>query len=193
MDKIVVVDYGAGNLFSVANALEALAVPFIVSRDEETVKKSRRLLLPGVGHFGQMMAALDETGLRNSLLRACHSGTPLLGICLGMHALFEGSEEAPGVAGLGLLRGVVRRLPPGSRVPQMGWNLVRFLDGHQDWFTFANSFVAPDGEATWATSEFGETFPSAVRKGNLTATQFHPEKSGAAGLDLLRRWCSDAC
>lgn len=189
---IAVVDYGAGNLFSVANALQAIGAEFRFASEPTALRGADKILLPGVGHFGQMMGALDERDLREALLGAVKEGTPILGICLGMQALYEWSEEAPGVAGLGLIAGTVRALPSGCRVPHMGWNTVRFASGEDVWCYFANSFAAPVSGATWGTTEYGGAFSSAVRKGNLSGFQFHPEKSGAKGLELIARWCRDA-
>lgn len=188
---IVLVDYGAGNIFSVTNALREICAEFAVSNDPAKVEQAERVLLPGVGHFAQMMGELDRLRFRDPLIEFAQSGRPLLGICLGMQALFESSEEAPRVRGLGLLEGHVKRFPNNARVPHMGWNDARFSEG-RDWFYFANSFYVPSGEATWAETEYGLTFASAVKQGNVVGFQFHPEKSGRAGLRLLRNWCFDA-
>lgn len=190
--KVTVLDYGAGNLFSVANALTAVGADFELTGEPDALAHAERILLPGVGHFAAMMWALDSKHLREPLTEATRSGTPLLGICLGMQALFDTSEEAPGVPGLGLIPGSVVRLPETCRIPHMGWNIARFVDGESDWYTFANSFVVEDTPFTWATTEYGVRFSSAVKKDNLSGFQFHPEKSGRAGLALLEKWCNDA-
>jgi imidazole glycerol phosphate synthase glutamine amidotransferase subunit len=124
---IAIYDYGAGNLRSVANTLEAIGASYRIVRDQEGLRRASKIILPGVGHYGQLLRALDAAGVRQTLLEAMRSGIPYLGICLGLQALFEGSEEAPEVRGLGLLAGRVARFPAGVRVPQMGWNRVRRL------------------------------------------------------------------
>lgn len=186
---IGMIDYGAGNLFSVANAFRVVGAEYRLVRSGDELAGCSKVVLPGVGHFGQMFEALESRGFLPALREI---DVPLLGICLGMQALFESSLEAPGVAGLGLLNGVVSRLPEGCRVPHMGWNEVAFSDGSRDWFYFANSFVVRRTDAVWGETEYGVPFASAVRKGNVTGFQFHPEKSGAAGLELVRRWCENA-
>ncbi len=183
---IAVIDYGAGNLRSVANALDRIGAPYRLIRSPCELAGATAILLPGVGHFGQMVAALQAAGLTAPLRERLASNTPYLGICLGMQALYEGSEEAPGAAGLALLRGRVRRFPPGEKVPHMGWTAVE-PDGQR--YYFAHSYYVPaEAEGVAATARHGLAVAARVRRGNLEGTQFHPEKSGAAGLDLLRRW-----
>jgi imidazole glycerol phosphate synthase glutamine amidotransferase subunit len=189
---IALIDYGAGNLFSVANGLGAIGATFRFVREPSELRDDDKILLPGVGHFGQMMSSLDKLNLRDALIGAAKDGRHLLGICLGMQAFFEWSEEAPGISGLGLLPGTVRSLPEHCRVPHMGWNSARFADGEANWFYFANSFIVPVTAATWATTDYFGEFSSAVRQGNLWGFQFHPEKSSRAGLELIARWCQDA-
>ncbi len=189
---IAVLDYGASNLFSVKNALTAIGASFRLVGSPAELNIFEKILLPGVGHFGQMMAALERLELRQPLISAANAGTPVLGICLGMQALFDGSDEAPGVNGLGLLPGKIRSLPKTCRVPHMGWNNVLFSEGDEDWFYFANSYALPRTEATWGVTDYSGEFTSAVRTDNIWGFQFHPEKSGAAGLNLLSRWCNFA-
>jgi len=187
---ITVVDYGAGNLFSLTNALEILGFKFeIVDRAFNGVEK---IILPGVGHFASMMQSLETRNLVESIKYSANIGVPFLGICLGMQALFESSEEAPGVIGLSLLEGKVVRLPENSRVPHMGWNEVTFEDGGKNWFYFANSYVVLESRNTWGNADHDGEFVAAVKRENLTGVQFHPEKSGQAGLDLLEKWCRSA-
>ncbi|HVT13228.1 MAG TPA: imidazole glycerol phosphate synthase subunit HisH [Fimbriimonadaceae bacterium] len=185
---IAVVDYGAGNLHSVCNALDVIGRPYRIAQMPLDLDAASAILLPGVGHFGQMMRSLESTGMADRLREEAGKETPLLGICLGMQALFESSEEAPGIAGLGLLPGEIRRFVDVPRVPHMGWNDVEGAGI----FYFANSFYAPVSECTTGVSEYGVRFSAIVRKGNVGGFQFHPEKSSAAGLDLLRKWC-EAC
>lgn len=190
---ITIIDYGAGNLRSVQNTLAGLGAAFEVTRAPEGVAGASKLILPGVGHFGQMLAALDELNLRGAIVERLRAGTPFLGICLGMQALFEGSEEAPEQNGLGLFEGRVARFPAGARVPHMGWNGVvavkpsRLLRGAgaRPHLYFAHSYYCPPGPATAATCEYTLPFAAAVERDNLFGVQFHPEKSGPLGLRIL--------
>lgn len=195
---ISLIDYGAGNLRSVENALEAIGAPHRLVRDAAGVLAAERIILPGVGHFGQMMNALDRLNLRNALLDRIEAGVPFFGVCLGLQALYDSSDEAPGVRGLGVLPGTVRKFATGLRVPHMGWNQLRrrvasrLLAGLEEnpFVYFANSFFAPPDGAS-ATCEYGVEFAAAIEHGNVWAVQFHPEKSGAAGLQIVRNFvCS---
>lgn len=190
---IAILDYGSGNLFSVTNALRVIGAEFRVTKSHRALWDASKILLPGVGHFGQMMSALDQLDVRYLLPEIAVNGKQILGICLGMQVLFESSEEAPGQAGLGILSGAVHRFADTQRVPHMGWNEAAFGDSEPTWFYFANSFYVPVGEVTSAKTTYGETdFSAAVRKENVTGFQFHPEKSGSAGLALLKEWCEIA-
>src|ERR1035438_7655421 len=183
---IAVIDYGAGNLYSVTNALDLFGSEYRLARLPENVAQASAILLPGVGHFGQMMEALGRLGLIETLRDRLVAGTPYMGICLGMHALYESSEEAPGVAGLSLLRGKVLRFPPGEKTPHMGWTEVQ---PNARSYYFAHSYYLPaDAEGSAATAQHGIRFTAIIRRGNLYGTQFHPEKSGTAGLSLLKEW-----
>lgn len=195
---ISVIDYGAGNLRSVENALRAAGAAHQLTHDAAGIARAEKIILPGVGNFGQMMRALGQRGLRAALLDRIAAGVPFLGVCLGLQALFESSEEAPGERGLAIFPGVVRRFA-GLRVPHMGWNtLKRTRDskilegaGHQPFVYFANSFYAPVIEATSAACEYGAAFSAVIERETVFAVQFHPEKSGAAGLRILRNFaCS---
>ena len=194
---IAVLDYGAGNLRSVQNTLEAIGASFEIVRDAAGLRRGAKILLPGVGNFGQMMRALDALGLRAALKDGIASGVPFLGICLGLQALFERSAEAPDVAGLGIFEGTVERLGAGARVPHMGWNTVqlvkpsRLLDSAcEPYVYFANSYAVPVCAATAATCYYGQPFTAVLESGNIFGVQFHPEKSGAAGLHLIRRFAA---
>ncbi|MBL8049347.1 MAG: imidazole glycerol phosphate synthase subunit HisH [Chthonomonas sp.] len=184
---IGILDYGAGNLFSLENAFRHLNLATRRVRLDESWDDLNRMVLPGVGHFGAMMQALGTAGAER--LRAFDR--PLLGICLGMQALFDSSEEAPGQSGLGLLRGDVKAFGCGVRTPHMGWARVQF-GAQEDWFYFANSYAVTQSDAAWGMAEHGHPFVAAVRSGRVTGAQFHPEKSGAAGLEFMRRWATDA-
>ena len=191
-----IVDYGAGNLRSVRNTLEAIGAPYEVVNRPKAVERASKIILPGVGHFGQMMRSLDELGLREPLKRRIADGIPFLGICIGLQCLFERSEESPGSIGLGILPGVVRKFTGDVRVPHMGWNSLelrrpsRLLQGLGDApFTyFAHSYFAPVIPATAAACTYVEPYSAVIEHGNLYAVQFHPEKSGETGLDVMRNF-----
>jgi imidazole glycerol phosphate synthase glutamine amidotransferase subunit len=194
---ISVIDYGAGNLRSVQNALDAIGVPHQLISDPAHLHSADKIILPGVGHFGQMMGELDHLSLRGSILERIHAGVPFFGICLGLQALFERSDEAPKAYGLGILPGVVKRFGAGLRVPHMGWNRLlrrgesRLMTGlDQPYVYFANSFYAISNAAS-ATCSYGVEFAAVIEHENIAAVQFHPEKSGAAGLQIMRNFvCS---
>ena len=203
---ITVIDYGAGNLRSVENALKFLQAPHTITSEPAEVAEAKAILLPGVGHFGQMMRSLDMMGMTPVLREALGRGVPYFGICLGMHALYERSEEAPAFPGLGVLRGTVRRFPEGQegmKVPHMGWNQLkiapssRLFDGIAagPFVYFAHSYYVPaeDAEASEGTGraamcDYGRPFVAAIERKNLWATQFHPEKSGDPGLRILENF-----
>ena len=191
-----VVDYGAGNLQSVCNTLAALGTPYQVTNEPAAVSAARKIILPGVGHFGQMMRSLDQLQLRQPLLEQIRSGTPLLGICVGLQCLFEGSEESPGSSGLAIFPGLVKRFTGAGRIPHMGWNSLdvqrpsRLLAGlpSQPFTYFAHSFYAPVISATAVTCTYAQTYSAILEQDNLFAVQFHPEKSGAVGLRVIRNF-----
>jgi len=191
---IAVVDYGAGNLRSVANALDAAGSPYVFAASPEALETASKIILPGVGHFGQMMRALDALNLRAVLIDRIEAGVPFLGICLGMQALFEGSDEAPEVSGLGIFPGRSVRFPKDVRVPHMGWNQVtrqpssRLMRVFQDdpWFYFAHSFYLPQNDVTAALCEYSLPYSAAIEHENIFGVQFHPEKSADSGQLLLR-------
>jgi glutamine amidotransferase len=186
---IGVIDYGAGNLQSVINALDRLGLPWTVCDRPAQIDEVERIILPGVGHFGAAARAMDETGMREALRCAVRDGKPMLGICLGMQLLLEASEEAPEVSGLGLLPGRSVLLEA-ERVPHMGWNRVRW-SGLVNHYYFAHSFVAvPRKEDLLATTEIeGRDIPAAIGSGRVLGVQFHPEKSGDRGLSVLEEFC----
>ena len=203
---ISVVDYGAGNLRSVENALRYLQVPFATTSQVGEVSRASAIILPGVGHFGHMMRSLERLGLLPVLREAIGKDVPYLGICLGMHALYEGSEEAPTLPGLGVLQGGIRRFPAGLKVPQMGWNQLqvtpgtRLFQGVEDgpFVYFAHAYYLPMDEVETsrdresspvaALADYGSNFVAAVERDNIFGTQFHPEKSGEIGLRILRNF-----
>ena len=190
---ISILDYGAGNLRSVENTLGAIGAKYELVRDADALTRSTKIILPGVGHFGQMMRALDEMGVRDTLVERLRAGVPFLGICLGLQALFESSAEAPEARGLGLFEGRIERFCGDARVPHMGWNSLertrqsKLLEGTGDtpYVYFANSFYAPAMEAASAICEYGIRFTAVLEHDNIHAVQFHPEKSGVLGLKIM--------
>lgn len=198
---IAVLDYGIGNLRSAQKALEKVGADARLTTTAVEAAAADAVVLPGVGAFGACMDALDAAGLSDVTREAVASGRPFLGICVGMQMLFDGSEELPGRAGLGLLPGMVRWLPATVKRPQMQWNRVfcsadpMFAGlGEDPWVYFVHSLhgVPRDATVVAATCEYGETVTAAVRKNNIFATQFHPEKSGATGLALLANFVRSA-
>ncbi|MBK9181273.1 MAG: imidazole glycerol phosphate synthase subunit HisH [Acidimicrobiales bacterium] len=197
---VAVLDYGIGNLRSAQKALERVGADARLTDDPDLVARAAAVVLPGVGAFGRCMEALQASGLDRVALDAVASGRPFLGICVGMQLLYEGSDESPGVAGLGVLPGVVRLLPPGVKRPQMQWNVLdavrpsALLATLPDpaWVYFVHSYAAEPSADVVATCDYGGAVVAAVERGPLWATQFHPEKSGPAGLALLRGFAAAA-
>ena len=199
---IAVIDYGVGNLFSVEKALAALGAEVRVTNQADDLRAAEKLVLPGVGAFGDCMANFEATGLVPVLRELVAAGKPLLGICVGLQILFEGSEESPGVPGLGLLKGQVRRIEaPGLKVPHMGWNslqiraereqtdLFKGLTEHPYVYCVHSYHAVPEDPAiVTATTDYGQTLTAAVAQGSIQATQFHPEKSGDVGQTILRNF-----
>jgi glutamine amidotransferase len=191
---IAVLDYGIGNLRSAQKGLERVGAEAVLTDDPCAVDGAEAVVLPGVGAFGRCMEALRESGLENAALGAIAQGKPFLGICVGMQMLYEWSEEDPDVKGMGVLPGVVRRLPDGVKRPQMQWNRIDVerpdsplfvgLPDHA-WVYFVHSYAPEPGPGVVATCDYGGDVVAAVQRGPLWATQFHPEKSGTAGLRLL--------
>ncbi|HWT01804.1 MAG TPA: imidazole glycerol phosphate synthase subunit HisH [Pyrinomonadaceae bacterium] len=195
---MAIIDYGVGNLRSVEKAFAANGCGAVVTTDERTLRAAERLVLPGVGAFGACMKALRERGFDQLALERAAEGTPLLGVCVGMQMLFEESEEFGLTSGLALLRGRVRRFPAELLVPQVGWNQVRqrrahpLLNGVEDeaFFYFVHSYYCEPADAGVLVGEtdYGAPYASVVAQGNVCGVQFHPEKSQAAGLRLLKNF-----
>jgi imidazole glycerol phosphate synthase glutamine amidotransferase subunit len=193
---IAILDYGAGNLRSVENTLAEIGAGYEVVRDSQGLRRAGKMVLPGVGHFGQMMRALDQMKVREALVERIGAGVPFLGICLGLQALFTESEEAPGERGLGLFEGVVRRFPESARVPHMGWNDLearrpsRLLAGlgEHPFVYFAHSYYVPETAAAAAVCTYAVPYTAALESGNVFGVQFHPEKSGPLGLRIVRNF-----
>ena len=203
--NISLLDYGAGNLPSVERALRRLGIETDRISTSAGVAKASALILPGVGHYGALIRALDRDGLRQSLVAAIEGGVPFLGICLGLQALFENSDEAPDLQGLEILSGSVRVLRGAVKLPHMGWNQLqvkagsRLLEGIDSaaYFYFAHSYAVPySGEErvlkTRATCSYGGEFVAVTETENIFAVQFHPEKSGATGERVLQNFLRNA-
>ncbi|HJV09497.1 MAG TPA: imidazole glycerol phosphate synthase subunit HisH [Acidimicrobiales bacterium] len=189
---IAVLDYGIGNLRSAQKALEHVGAEAVLTDDPSVVRRAAGVVLPGVGHVGRCLEALRASGLEEPAMAAIDAGTPFLGICVGMQMLYDGSDEAPDVKGMGVLPGRVRLLPDGVKRPQMQWNQLDYkpnpmLDGLDDplWMYFVHSYAAEPSDDVVAYCHYGGALVAAVVRDNLWATQFHPEKSGTAGLQLL--------
>ncbi len=199
---IAILDYGMGNLRSVSKAFQSQEFPAVVTRNPQDISNASGLVLPGVGAFGDCVKNLTEYGLIDPILKFIDSGKPFLGICLGLQVLFEESEEAPGVKGLGLIKGRVVRFPDFKKehlkVPHMGWNQVSIkkdvpiLKGvpENSWFYFVHSFYpSPEDDSVSAVkTTYGFEFTAAVSKNNIFASQFHPEKSSDLGLKMIRNF-----
>lgn len=193
---IAIFDYGAGNLRSVQNTLDEIGARYELVRDEKGLRDASMIILPGVGHFGQMMRSLDALGVRPTLKERISAGVPFLGICLGLQALFNESREAPEAEGLGLFAGSVERFPEDARVPHMGWNTLesakpsRLLKGlgPEPHVYFAHSYFVPLCSATAATSNYTRPYTAVLEQDNIFGVQFHPEKSGPVGLRIVRNF-----
>lgn len=197
---IAVIDYDAGNIKSVQKALEFLGAQAIVTRDRDEILRASRVILPGVGSFGDAMAKLENFGLVPVIREVTERQTPFLGICLGLQLLFEESEESPGVKGLGLLPGKIVRIPrtEGLKIPQIGWNALEYPSKgrlfenvpEHSFVYFVHSYYlqAQEKEIVKATAEYGVMIEASVEKDNIFACQFHPEKSSETGLQILKNF-----
>jgi glutamine amidotransferase len=187
---IGIVDYGAGNLLSVAKAFEYLGFSVSIIEKESDFQKVSKVVIPGVGSFGNAMQNINDSGLIEPVLNWAAKGNPLLGICLGMQMFFDSSEESPGVKGLGLIKGECIKFKTG-KVPNMGWLETRYTNEEKKkWYYFVHSyFVVPENKGVVAaTAEYYQDFPAFVWQDNIMGVQFHPEKSGIDGLELLKNW-----
>jgi len=189
---IAIIDYGAGNLVSVKNALDYLGVKSKITSNPKEIEAADKIIFPGVGSFGFVMNNLRKKGLDKQIEKLIKKGVPFLGICLGMQILFETSEESPFVRGLGIFKGTCQKFTKG-KVPQVGWNNIFpakkgiFEEGYM---YFVNSYypVPEDKKIVAATTNYIICFASSIQYKNVTAVQFHPEKSGSSGIEFLRRW-----
>lgn len=197
---IAIIDYDAGNLRSVEKALAFLGQKAIITRDRAQILSADKVILPGVGSFGEAMGRLRRYGLVEAIRRSVDEGIPFFGICLGLQLMFESSQESPGVEGLGLLKGKILRIPdcPGLKIPHMGWNSLEIRSdsrlfagvpsGEYVYFVHSYYLKAEDEAAVAATTEYSTHIHAAVEQGNLYACQFHPEKSGDVGLRILKNF-----
>lgn len=200
---IAIIDYDAGNLRSVEKALEAIGQEAVVTRDRNEILSSDKVILPGVGSFGDAMGRLNEYGLVNTIHEVVDSGKPFLGICLGLQLLFRRSDESDGVEGLSILPGEILRIPdaPGIKIPHIGWNSLKVSEGarlfeglgENPYVYFVHSYYlkADDESIVAATTEYGGTIiHTSVQKDNVYACQFHPEKSGSVGMQILKNFAA---
>jgi len=193
MSGLIVLDYGGGNLKSVTNILEKLGCKYNLTDKKEDILGADKIILPGQGHFGQFMESLNSKGLTEALVYKINSGTPFLGICLGIQVLFEESEEAPEKKGLGIFKGKVVKFTQG-KIPQIGWNELKTTKNNSlltdEYVYFVNSYyVVPENkEIISAYSNYYSDFVASIEYKNIFAFQFHPEKSGKIGFEFFKRW-----
>lgn len=200
---IAIVDYGVGNLYSVEKAFAKFSDDVILTQSADVIDKADKVVLPGVGAFGDCMKNFKASGLMDAVMRAVENNKPVMGICVGLQIMFEGSEESPDVKGLGIFKGIVRKInAPGLKIPHMGWNSLTINENtHVDINLFKNIRKNPyvyfvhsyhampeDKSIILATSVYGEEITAAVGKNNVIATQFHPEKSGDIGLSIIKNF-----
>ena len=198
---VTIIDYDAGNIKSVEKALKLLGQDVVVTRDAETILNADRVILPGVGAFGDAMGKLHDYGLVEVIHKVVEKKIPFLGICLGLQLMFESSEETPGVEGLGLLKGKVVKIPDNGelKIPHMGWNSLHFQNHgrlfanlpQDSYVYFVHSYYlqAEDESIVKATTEYSTCIHASVEKDNVFACQFHPEKSSEVGLTILKNFC----
>jgi imidazole glycerol-phosphate synthase subunit HisH len=198
--KIAVLDYGIGNLRSAEKALQHVGGDAALTADVAAIDNADAVVLPGVGHFGRCMKALRASGLEGPAWNAVRSGKPFIGICIGMQMLYESSDEDASTSGMGVLPGKVRLLPEGVKRPQMQWNMLNIRDDSPMfaglerplWMYFVHSFAPATTEHVVATCDYGGDIVAAIQRENLWATQFHPEKSGGPGLQVLANFVAAA-
>ncbi len=200
---IAIIDYGVGNLFSLKSSFAAIGMEAVVTSDADVIRAADRILLPGVGAFGDAAQKLRESGMADLVIEQANAGKPILGICLGMQLLFDKSYEYGEHKGLGLIPGEIRAIseviPQELKVPHIGWNALKFKGEKSELFRYLNDgdfvyfvhsfYGANCDESVIATAEYGAELTAAVQKGNVYGCQFHPEKSGNVGLSILRAFC----
>ncbi len=195
---IAIVDYGAGNLTSVKKAVDYIGAESVITTSPETVARATKIVLPGVGHFSSTKI-LRDSGMSSAIAEAIRRGLPFLGICLGLQWMLQSSQEAPDVSGLGIWSAECERFPASVKAPHVGWNQLRIRNGSSrvlngindgSFVYFTHSFRVPLLDATTAECEYGGRFSAVVEQDNVVGVQFHPEKSGPAGLKLLENFCT---
>lgn len=190
---ITIIDYEAGNLKSICNMLDFMGCEYIISSSPNEIEKAQRIIFPGQGHFAQAMKNLENKNLIEPIKNAIANNAKFLGICLGLQVLFEQSEEAPGINGLGILKGEVKKFTQG-KIPQIGWNQINTTSNNtylkDDFFYFVNSYyvVPEDKNVISSVCSYGIDFTASIEYKNLTAVQFHPEKSSEAGIKFFKKW-----
>jgi glutamine amidotransferase len=196
---VAIIDYGAGNLHSVKNALDFLGAKSIITKNKDEILSADHIILPGVGSFGDAMECINNSGLTDTIRKAADGSRPFLGICLGLHLLFEKSEESPEANGLGIFKGSVVKIPDcGLKIPHIGWNSIklakesRILPDSNEFMYFVHSYyIKPlDDDIVSSHTVYGEKLAVSIENGNVFAVQFHPEKSGDAGLSILKKFIS---
>lgn len=197
---IAIIDYGAGNIQSVSKAFRHIGCDCFITNKKDEILSADGAVLPGVGSFGDTVDSLNKFGIRDAVTGFINSGKPFLGICLGLQLLFPGSEESEGAEGLGIFDGTITKIPGGEglKIPHMGWNSIKIKDGsrlfkgigEEPYVYFVHSYYlnAADRDIVAAQTEYGVTIDAAVERGNVFATQFHPEKSGSTGLNILKNF-----
>ena len=197
---IAVIDYDAGNMLSVVKALGHLGQEPVITRDRETICLADKVILPGVGAFGDAMTRLNGYGLTGVIREVIAKGTPFFGICLGLQLLYDESEESPGLAGIGALKGTIKKIPTGEykKIPHMGWNSLDFPnkgrlfkgidEGAYVYFVHSYYLEAANRDTVTATCNYNVSIDASVECGNVFACQFHPEKSGTVGLQILKNF-----
>ena len=197
---IAIIDYDAGNIKSVEKALQLLGQEVVITRDKDIILSADKVILPGVGAFGDAMGKIRQYGLESVIHEVVEKNTPFLGICLGLQLMFERSDETPGVKGLGILKGEILRIPdcPGLKIPHMGWNSLKFpnkgrlFQGIEEdsyvYFVHSYYLKAEDENIVTATTDYSTCIHASVEQGNVFACQFHPEKSSDTGLQILKNF-----
>lgn len=197
---IAIVDYDAGNMLSVVKALKHLGEEPVITRDASVLESADKVILPGVGAFGDAMGRLDSLGLVDVIRDVIAEGKPFFGICLGLQLLYESSDEAPGIPGIGALKGSIKLIPKGQyrKIPHMGWNSLKLHgsgrlfkgidDGAYVYFVHSYYLLADDRQTVTATTDYNVSIDASVESGNVFACQFHPEKSGTVGLSILKNF-----
>ena len=192
-NKVIIIDYGAGNVKSLGNMLEYLGRDYEITDEKEKILKAKKIIFPGQGHFEQAMNKLNAKNLPETIKKSIDNGADFLGICLGLQVLFEKSEEAPNVKGLGIFKGEVKKFQTG-KTPQIGWNNIKTTKNNtylnDDYFYFVNSYyvIAEDESIISSYTNYHIDFCSSVEKENVCALQFHPEKSSEAGIKFFKKW-----